>query len=488
MLHRLAAIGTCILLTGATGCTTEPVGRAGFPEPGTILTLGVADAPGRYSHELALDFAHRVAQATEGEIQIDVVRSDSQGPRRWNQQLARDVIDGQFHLGLVQAQAWDVLDVDTLSALFIPFLVDTDELIDAISIDPLATDLLAGLSEVGVEPLALLPGGLRHVVGDGEPLLDLEDYSGVGIRVAYSRATWAFFEALGAKPDDPNGHDAVQAFEDGRIIASDSMFRLADGFTVAPQVTGNVTPYPLAFTLVVTQEVFAGMSEQTRKALRDSAADTARWAAETRPSDAAEAAKLCERSPGSAVVLAGDAAVEELKTAAAHVEEMLREDPIVEELADRIGSLRGEVDPKQLVVACTGPPTPPPAAGADPNVPGLFPEGIYRRHITEKSLVEGGIDTATAAQHAGVWTLDLRGGVFGDPGCPDSTYRIESDRLVVELGPQGDSCGDAAGSVLFSSGWQLEGTTMTFTDVRSGHGSDLLITTLIGSEPWTKVG
>ena len=61
------------------------------------------------------------------------------------------------------------------------------------------------------------------------------------------------------------------------------------------------------------------------------------------------------------------------------------------------------------------------------------------------------------------------------------------DGVVVALGPEGDSCGTAAGKVLFSGGWRLEGASLTFTDVRSGHGSDVLIRALFGSAPWTRI-
>jgi hypothetical protein len=56
------------------------------------------------------------------------------------------------------------------------------------------------------------------------------------------------------------------------------------------------------------------------------------------------------------------------------------------------------------------------------------------------------------------------------------------------MGPQGEGCGTAAGKVLFSARWTLQGDQLRFSDVRSGHGSDLLIQTLFGGKPFTKIG
>ena len=48
--------------------------------------------------------------------------------------------------------------------------------------DDLAGDLMAGLDEVGVHGLALVPEDLRHPFGFAEPLLGPEDYAGRTIR------------------------------------------------------------------------------------------------------------------------------------------------------------------------------------------------------------------------------------------------------------------------------------------------------------------
>jgi hypothetical protein len=64
---------------------------------------------------------------------------------------------------MIPARAWDTEGVTSLRALHAPFLVTSDELVAEIVDGELADELLAGLEDVGVTGLALLPEGLRHL-------------------------------------------------------------------------------------------------------------------------------------------------------------------------------------------------------------------------------------------------------------------------------------------------------------------------------------
>ena len=102
-------------------------------------------------------------------------------------------------------------------------------------------------------------------------------------------------------------------------------------------------------------------------------------------------------------------------------------------------------------------------------------------------LLDAGVDRATAHGHAGTWTLDFEDGKFLDPTCPGSTYSVDGGRITIQLGPSGEGCGTAAGQVLFSAGWTVDGDQLQFVDVESGHGFQLLIENLFGGLPFTKI-
>jgi TRAP-type C4-dicarboxylate transport system substrate-binding protein len=482
-------------VTALAGCgVPEGVGVAGFPAPPVVLTLGVADSPGRYSWDLAVEFARRAASASSGGVRVEVTDGDTEVPSRWNQALATRAQRGDVDLALVQAQSWDALGVSTLTALYVPFLVGDEEVLDAVATSEVAGDLLSGLGEVGVTGLALLPGGMRHLFRDGDAFLRPTDLEGRNVRVAYSRTVWSMFEAFGARPVEPNAGAVGRQVRDGTLHAVDSTFQLADSMYDSAATAGDLATYPLAFTLVANEEVLGRLTGSQRLALERAAHDTTRWAASTRPSEADAARALCARSPGAQVVSAGHAAVQEWVAATRTLATDLRADPDVDALAARIEELARNVHPRAEPVApCRGRdgpsrPVPEPSASAW-SVPEDFPDGSYRRQVSAGQLRELGVNSSDAEAHAGVWTITFRDGVFSEgAGCPGSTYTTAGARVVVTLGPEGPSCGEAAGAVLFSAGWHLEGTRLTFTDVRSGHSSDVLVAALFGGGPWTRIG
>ncbi|SDS50551.1 TRAP transporter substrate-binding protein [Agrococcus carbonis] len=484
---RPASVAAGLLAAAAlTGCTASEVGIAGFAEPVIHLEMGVADPPGRFSFDAAEEFAARVEAATGGDVDVAVRRfpEDGESPG-WNQVLAGAALDGELDLALVHASAWDALGVDTLRVLQVPFLVADEEALDAIATSDLADALLAGIEPTGATPLALVPGGMRHLFGDGSAALRPADLAGASVRAPRSEDVWATIEALGAEPR-----------EDGPQPWLDSMFALADAFYDAPTTAGDVATHPLAFALVGNDDALDALSPAHREAIASAARDTAAWAAESRPTDAAEARAMCARNPGARVVLAGAEARAEWRAAVADRVAELRASVDLDRLADRIERLQGGLGVRaEPVAACSGaasaaaePTTAPTPVASDP---GPFPEGHYRREVSAADLEARGVHRSDAAGHAGVWDLLLRDGVFGPPegsDCPGSTYRVDRDVIVVELGPAGPGCGEAAGRVLFSARWALEDDALVLTDVRSGHGSDLLIQGIFGGGPWTRIG
>jgi TRAP-type C4-dicarboxylate transport system substrate-binding protein len=456
------------------------------PADGVELRIGIADAPARFTDDVALEFARLVALESGGDVEVEIVRLDT-WEQRGNQQLAESLIDGHVEFALVPAQAWDALDSSALTALYVPSLVTSDELIDEIAMDGIARDMLAGLDRIGVKGLALIPGGIRHLFASTHPL-QLGNGTGMGIRAAYSEAMWTTFRALGMQPRDLNGSALDRALNDGTVVAVDSMFRIADGFLDAPAVWGNLATAPHALTLVTNPATYGRLSASQRESIGRAAAGVAAWSVAERPRDADEARRLCDRAAGSVVALATDSMRDRWELLLARARDQILADPAVAAMAGRIRELDAALGhPVSAVAACQGRPIQTSAGQPHDNVPEEFPEGIYRRRVTAADLEAAGVDASTAAVHAGVWTLQFEDGVYVDEWCPDSTYSIVHERVVVTMGTR-DSCGEAAGGVLFSAGWRLEGGSLTFTDVRAGSGSQTLLEAAVGGGEWVRVG
>ena len=97
-----------------------------------------------------------------------------------------------------------------------------------------------------------------------------------------------------------------------------------------------------------------------------------------------------------------------------------------------------------------------------------------------------------AVNHAGIWTLTFDNGALfmGDMGgdCP-GTYVVHGDRVELHLDREA-ACGGAAGRMLFSARWELDGSTLQFLDMTSGEsgpGADAFIQTLFQGRPFAKI-
>lgn len=476
-----------------SGCVDDGSStKAGGGAQPMTLRLGTADTPGTPAADQIEEFVRRVDELSDGRLRVEPVWEAAGASRDdWDQQVARLVVGGDVDLAVVPARAWDTEGVSTLRALHAPFLVATDELLDRVVTDEVADEMLTGLHEIEITGLTLVPEGLRHVFSFGDPLLSPDDFVGSTIRAPTSNTTYALFEALGAKPDDLGGSSArpgepyATGVADGSVAAAESSFAQAVSLPEYGPTAGNVVLFPKVNVFVASSETFDALSEDRQQILRDAARATRDRAVANNRDDAEFAEEYC--AIGGRIVLATDAEVEALRAATEVVYRDLERDPATAAMLDRIRELARETPPADLVEAC-GPTTPAePVTGG----PAEFPEGTYRAEITAESLIEAGVDRPTAFQHAATWTVTFFGGELtvhdvnastGEVTDDRGVYCVEHGRVSLGLLGQPPECGD-----FWSAGWTLEGDQLRFTDVQSHHGFDLLIATLFGGQPFTRI-
>jgi TRAP-type C4-dicarboxylate transport system substrate-binding protein len=485
----LAAVLASLLLAACTGASATGDGgggdkAGGDPAPVT-LRIGTDDSQGRPGADQIERFAKEVDQRSDGRLTIEPVwQAAGQNVDDWDQAVARMVIDGDVDMGLIPARAWDTEGVTTLRALEAPFLVTSDDLVAQIVACDLANDMLAGLETVGVTGLALFPEGLRHLFAFGDPPASLTDLGGKVVRAPRSDTTYATFEALGGRPDDLGGDEAAldQGIDDGSVIGAESSFALATTLPAQTTAVGDVTLFPKVNSLVINTAVHDDLTADQQRILRDAARATADWAIEQTPSDVDLAAQYCAN--GGRIVTAG-ADADELRSAVQPVYDELEQDEATAAMIDQIDALASDAD------AATVPPCDGSRAGAETSTEVAagqdgFPDGVYRMEMPVEVLLDAGVNEFDAYNHAGIWTVTFEDGRVQESSCP-GTYSVEDARVIIRLSDRPD-CGTAAGKVLFSAGWTIDGDELRFEDVRSGHGSDLLIETLFGSRPFIRIG
>ena len=340
----LVALAVIAAGCGADGATT----KAGGEDAPVTLRLGTEGPQGRPEGNQMEEFARQVQQLSGGGMTIELAweaadtATGEDPPGGVDQAVAGMVQEGELDMGMIPARAWDRMGVPTLQALTAPFLVTSNELTERVTGGEFAEDMLAGLDEIGITGLALVPDALRHLFAFGEPVLSMSDVEGKTIRALRSEATYALIEALGAKADDPNDDVFLAGIESGEIVAAESSFVLAGTTLPATSTaTGNLTLFPKVNSLVINSDVFGELSDERQEVLRDAALGAREWAISNETPDAEEAAAFCE--VGGAVVLASAAEVAAFEAAAQPVYAELERDETTKDLIERIRELKSEM-------------------------------------------------------------------------------------------------------------------------------------------------
>jgi TRAP-type C4-dicarboxylate transport system substrate-binding protein len=506
---RMRATGAA-LLAGAlvlTACSADTVGgtaagdKAGGAAAPVTLRVGTDDRPERRSVEQLREFARQVEERADGSLRVEVVPqagddaddADGEYPG-WDQVVARMVVDGELEMGMIPARTWDTEGVDSLRALHAPFLVTSEELVAAIVTSDLADELLAGLEPIGVTGLALVPESLRRLLFFGEPPATPFDLGGKQVRAPRSATTFAVLEALGAVPDDFTGGPGdpeLDALRAGDLVAAESALWLAPALDGMPAKTvhGDVALFPKVNSLVINTAVLDDLTADQQAVLRDAARATVAWAVDAMPSDLDDAEAFC--ATGGRIVTSG--VVERFHDATRSVTDDLERDPATRSLIERIRGLAADVGAAATEVP---PCEPPDSVGIDRSETSHegFPEGVYRKEITEDAMVADGLDRMSARNHAGRWTLRFADGTVviedvndnsGERIVEEAVYCVADGRLLLGVpGLPSSACSD-----FWSARWELDGDQLRFLDVTTTDPQDdVLARVLLGGDPWTNIG
>ena len=381
---------------------------------------------------------------------------------------------------MIPSRAWDTEKVTSLRALQAPFLVNTDALLKQVVTADMAVEMLAGLDRAGVTGLALVPESTRQIFAFGKPLLSPADLKGKTIRVPRSDTSYALFRALGATPSDSD------ALED-RFAGSESSFdQVGNPQGTMITATGNVTVFSKVNSVVINSKRFAALDRAQQGVLRDAATATRDWGVKAVPATADEAKRHCGN--GQTVVLTTPADLAAFQRAAQPVYVELEKDAQTKAFIAGIRRLAAQTAPSPPVGACS------PGAAVTASVQpaaGTFPDGVYRKTVSEQAMLAGGASGRAAKDHAGLWTMTFDKGIFtvqqrGYPAGP-GVYCVSGDRVTVAEGRT--TCGGTDGRVVFTATWRLDKDQLWLTPTGADHDlpPGAVTKTLFGGEPWTKI-
>lgn len=493
---RIGAAGAVALVSLAPACGAVDAAKSGGglrPLSVDIVTAEQSAGAGSFAVDA---FAKRVAAASGGAIEASVrweafLGADAEDPRKQNvyegpteSEVARQVREGEAQLGVVADFAWIDLGATSLAALKYPFLIDSDELMVRVA-DELATPLLTDLPALGVEPLALLPEVLRHPVGFDRPFQSAADFQSRTVRIVETGAA-RVFQAIGADTLKIEGSFGP-AVMDGTVHGADSAFARSGTLPVPGVFTSDITTVARFGVIVANSAWFAGLSAAQQDAIRAAAREAGEIVRRERTTEAEAAADFC--ALGGTVVHADLGALEDMRAAAEPLARSLKEDPTVRDLVSQIETLHKDTPATRPPPECR-PAAPSAPLPRDAGATTEFPEGSFRAVLTEQDFLERGVDTMTARNHAGTWTLTFRDGLVLDIDCAGSTYTVANGRISIVLGTGDPGCGTIPGGELFSARWRFDGSVLRFTDIGpgvSGAGSQTFSEVLWGSQDWVKI-
>ncbi len=419
MRTQAALSGALAITLMVAGCTATAA-PAESPAPIT-LTIGTDDSPGVPAADQIEDFARRVSELSGGAMTIEPRWHAAGDTQDWDQAVAKLVMNGDLDLGLIPSRAWDVLGVTSLQPLNTPFLITTDETLNEVLSGDLATQLMAGLPDAGVEGLAMFSEGFRRPFGYEYPLRGLMDYKGETLRVPTSAVSKAMYEALGATVVDSEPDPTSQVGRESSLL----LVRAG-----AAPTTGNVVFYPKVNVLVANQEVAAGLSDAQRGLLEQAVVATRQHAVETQLTDREAAAQFC----------AGGGAIENV-TPAVHSELVAATRPVVEQIAAMPGN-REMIDAIEGIAMKEAPVSIEPCLNDSPTAVGdqSVLDGTYRYELTTEYLRKAGVtDEAWIANNAGVYTWKIADGQWSMtvPGTsPETVYGplwINGDKVTFKF-------------------------------------------------------
>ena len=113
--------------------------------------------------------------------------------------------------------------------------------------------------------------------------------------------------------------------------------------------------------------------------------------------------------------------------------------------------------------------------------------GTYRKELTAEELEAAGVDSVTAENNSGVWTITLADGRLSDQlvkrdtgtGQPcEASYRISGDTFTFTWDADTPCTGD------FSATWNLHDRELSFTNVSAAA---LVDRTIWGLHPFIKI-
>lgn len=418
---------TVLLAAACGGHDSDKAGGGGAVEP-TVLTFALTTGTPPLQVQ---SWAEALAEASNGNVTINFEAGWRDGEPDFEIGTIADVQSGKVDMAWVGARAFDRVDVDSFQALLAPLLVDSHDLQAAVFEAGIPERMLAGVDDIDLVGIGVLPGPMRKVLGVDKPFLGPADFAGAVVGMNDSALSEQTLVALGATPramvastqlDGVEGYEQQLASIVGNHYAA-----------VAEYVTGNLNLWPRPLVIVIGTQAYESLTAGQQGALRDaSAAAVADALHGSRSEDTIAVASLCR--DGMTLAVASDDDLSELRRAVEPVYEQLLADAQTKAHLEAIQALKDDLDAGPDTATCaTAKPS------ADEQTASQL-NGTYQWTLTDDDALEHGepgdkTPEALESWYPTTFTAELDNGRWSlaqtaDHGVDGGTYEEFRDRVV----------------------------------------------------------
>ncbi|GLQ06859.1 TRAP transporter substrate-binding protein [Sneathiella chinensis] len=242
------------------------------------LRLGTGTPPKHVWSQAAERFADKIAEATNGEIEVAVFPSAQLGTEG---DLLQQMQVGVVDMGVISAAATSA-KAPAFLAWFSPFKTSSVEDTIAASKTEVAGKILGELQPLGIKGMGYVFAGMRHILTAKDPVTGLDSLDSKKIRITPFPGMQVWWKAAGAVPTPVQLGDTYQALSTGLLDGVDIDLDALVGFSMQQVAEHLTVTSHMAFpgVAMVTEATWEKMTPEQQKTFRAVMDETLVWAGE----------------------------------------------------------------------------------------------------------------------------------------------------------------------------------------------------------------
>lgn len=288
-------------------------------------------------HLGVVKFVELVDQKTEGRVKITIFPNRQLGEEREN---LENVINETLDMALVSTPVISTY-TPVFDALQLPFLLNNYDLEAEAFKTETAKKMLNSLDEsLGIQGLALLEGGMRHIGNNEREIKQPSDLKGLKLRVVQSQLISDIFSTLKASPTPMAYGEVYSALQtgviDGEEVNLSTMYAEKHMEVIKHLTLAGQFPFPAA--VIMNNKVFDSIPEKDQKLIFEAADEAMEYLFEQIKD---EDAKALEQIKAKGIKVVELENVEEFIELSKPVyDTYMEKDPLIKEFVEEVESLK----------------------------------------------------------------------------------------------------------------------------------------------------